>query len=210
MSTAIAREVLNVVIDEKLVENARKMGIYLHRRLRKLLKKYPIIGDIRGRGLLAGIELVRDRKTKMPFPFNWYVNQEATEIAREKGLLIYPRRSRFGLAGDHILIAPPLIIDKKGIDECVDIFDQTLEELSALVAEHIISDDVAVHHDTLARYEPAEEVSDYALGKIDHLEPETDANVTYVMQHDSPNQAMDEEKPIDGLSVSKHEEPPKE
>lgn len=204
LSAAIAREVLHVVIEDGLVENSRRMGTYLHERLWQLKQKYSIIGDIRGRGLLAGIEFVRNRRRRSPFPFNWYVSFEAAEIAREKGLLIYPRRSRFGLAGDHVLIAPPLIIDEAGIDLLIDRFEETLDELTTLTEQHLASIVPEPSDGTMPRYEQSEEVPDYAIGVIDDLESEPAANVTYTME-DVPGDVMDEEKPEDGVAISKQE-----
>lgn len=200
LSAAIAREVLRVIIDEGLVESSRKMGTYLHEKLWELKQKHPIIGDVRGRGLLAGIEFVKNRKTREPFPFNWYVGFEATEIARERGLLIYPRRSRFGLAGDHVLIAPPLIIDEAGIDTCVGLFDQTLDELEQLVQSHLVSTIPEPEDGTMRRYAQSEQVAAYAKGRIDETEAVPDANVTYTM--DTPGDGLDEQKPNEGMAIS--------
>ena len=204
LSAAIANEVIKTVIDEALVENSREMGTYLHEQLWGLKNEFPIIGDVRGRGLLAGIEFVKNRKSRAPFPFNWYVSMEATEIAREHGLLIYPRRSRFGLAGDHVLIAPPLVIDKAGIDECVDLFRRTLVELTALTEKHLDAIVPEPSDGTMRRYEQVENVPDYAVGRIDHLAAEPDANVTYTME-EVPSDDLDETKPEVGYAISKHE-----
>ena len=201
LSAAIAKEVLRVIVDEKLVENSREMGTYLHERLWDLKGKYKIIGDVRGRGLLAGIEFVKNRQTRAPFPFHWYVSMEATEIAREHGLLIYPRRSRFGLAGDHVLIAPPLIIDQDGIDECIDLFEKTLVELTELTEKHLVSVVPEPSDGTMPRYEQAKDVPDYAVGHIDHLAAQPDANVTYTME-DVPGDDLDETAAETGYAIS--------
>lgn len=211
LSAAITKEVLRVIIDDGLVENARVMGTYLHEKLWQLKRKFSIIGDVRGRGLLAGVEFVKNRQTRSPFPFNWYVSYEATEIARENGLLIYPRRSRFGLAGDHVLIAPPLIIDKAGIDECVDLFEKSLDELTALTEKHLESIIPEPGDGTMPRYEQSEEVDDYAIGLIDDKDVEpAAANVTYTMEDVPTGDAMDEKKPDDGFAISKQVSPKKE
>lgn len=94
-------------------------------------EKYWFIGDVRGKGLLAGIEFVSDAKTKEPFPKEWAVGGKATGMARAHGLLIYPRRSIMGISGDHVSLAPPLIIDKAGVDEIITLLEATFTELAA-------------------------------------------------------------------------------
>jgi adenosylmethionine-8-amino-7-oxononanoate aminotransferase len=139
LSTAIACEVVKIIQREGLVENSRVMGEYMHERLREMQERHPIIGDVRGRGLLAGVEFVMDREGHNPFPTHWTVALDATQIAREHGLLIYPRRSLYGLRGDHILIAPPLIIDRAGMDELLGLFEKTLVDLEKSLEERLLA-----------------------------------------------------------------------
>lgn len=182
LSAAIASEVVKIIVDEGLVENAREMGTYLHRRLRTLKGKFRIIGDIRGRGLLAGVEFVLNRRSREPFPANWYVAHEATEIARDEGLLVYPRRPLSGLKGDHVVIAPPLVVDRTGVDELIGLFRRTLQRLTEYLDEYL-APKVAVEEDeTIERFHLPDEVPDYALGNIDEVKPVPNANVTWTMQ----------------------------
>lgn len=101
-----AHEVIEIIFDEKLIENAKKQGQYIKSELISLQKQFPLIGDIRGRGLLLGIELVRDRKTKEP------AHDEAKQVmeaAKKAGLLI-------GIGGYYrnvLRIAPPLSINNE-------------------------------------------------------------------------------------------------
>jgi adenosylmethionine-8-amino-7-oxononanoate aminotransferase len=81
-----------------------------------LAEQYPIIGQVRGKGLLLGLELVEDPKTRQPFAASLQVAQLLTDEAFAEGLIIYPRRSLNGLAGDHVLVAPPLIINKSDVE----------------------------------------------------------------------------------------------
>jgi len=182
LSAAIAREAIHVILDEKLVERSGEYGIYLHGRLHELKAKYPIIGDVRGRGLFAGVEFVRDREHRTPFPSNWYVALEGTEIARDNGLLVYPRRSLYGLTGDHVLIAPPLTIKRKEIDILISRFDKTLEKLSELLQQHLIEEKEKYEDHTIERYHVAHNLPDYAVGAIDEIGPVEDANVTGSME----------------------------
>ena len=180
LSCAITLEAVRTILEEKLVENARVVGTYLHERLRELKDKYVIIGDVRGRGLLAAIELVRSREKRAPFPNNWYVGLEATNIARDHGLLVYPRRSIDGLAGDHLLIAPPLIVTREQIDELIGLLDVTLAELSQLL-DRYLADEGSYEDTTVRRYQQSEEVPEYARGNVNGVEPVEAANVTSVL-----------------------------
>ncbi len=178
LSCAIALEAVRIVIEDKLVENARDVGTYLHERLHELKDRHLMIGDVRGRGLFAAIEFVRDRVARDVFPPNWFVALEMTGLAREKGLLVYPRRSLFGHAGDHILIAPPLIIDRAGVDELIERLDSSLVALGALLERFIDIEAGTETPGTVARYEQAEDVAPYARADLSEVEPAEDANVT--------------------------------
>lgn len=134
LSAAVCCEVLKIIREDGLVENSAAVGAYLHERLHDLKERHTIIGDVRGRGLLSGIEFVAERETRAPWPKEWMVGQQLTTIAREMGLLIYPRRSLWGLEGDHVLITPPLIVTREQIDEIIGIFERALEELEQWIA----------------------------------------------------------------------------
>jgi len=188
LSAAIALEVVRTIIDEDLVGNSRRLGTYLHERLRELKSRFQFIGDVRGRGLFAGIEFVRDRNARDPFAASMQVGQTLTRIARENhGLLIYPRRSVFGLAGDHVLIAPPLIVDRAGLDELLRRFEATLVEaapwLDPLCVPLRDGDD-----GTVARYRQVEGLPPFALGHLDGTKPVSGANVTSRMVQEAPAQ----------------------
>jgi adenosylmethionine-8-amino-7-oxononanoate aminotransferase len=182
LSAAIALEAVRTILDEDLLENARDVGTYMHERLHELKDRYPVIGDVRGRGLFAGVEFIRGRAEREPFPVKWAVAYEATEIARAHGLLLYPRRSLFGLSGDHVLIAPPLIIDRKGVDEMIGLFDLTLQELTALVERFLRAEAAELDDRTVQRFHQAEDLPDYAIGDLSEVEPAADANVTASME----------------------------
>jgi adenosylmethionine-8-amino-7-oxononanoate aminotransferase len=183
LSTAIAAEVVKVVLEEQLVDNAREEGTYLHEQLHAMKEDWPIIGDVRGRGLLAGVELVQDRLARSPFPPAWYVGLEATELARSHGLLIYPRRSLFGLSGDHVLIAPPLTIDRPGVDELLAAFRATLADLSRLLERYVAEEALEADDDgTVERYQQTAEAPDYDLEEIEEVPPDPQANATWTME----------------------------
>jgi adenosylmethionine-8-amino-7-oxononanoate aminotransferase len=99
-----------------LVERSRERGVYLTERL-ETLKSLPGIGDVRGKGLLQVIEFVSDPVAKTPFPQEAGVADRVFEALRDQGVLVYPGKGTAdGFAGDHILIAPPFIIEERQID----------------------------------------------------------------------------------------------
>lgn len=121
MACAVGLEVFHVILENNLPQNADRMGKILKAGLEKLAERYKMIGQVRGIGLLLGVELVRDRGTREPFPSEQNVNLLVTDEAYDEGLIIYPRRSINSLKGDHFLVAPPLIVTEA---ECGKILDR--------------------------------------------------------------------------------------
>lgn len=115
--TTQAKITLEIIREEKLIQNARNMGNYLVEGFKGLMKNHALIGDVRGRGLLLGIELVKDRKTKEHAPKE---TSEVMELCREKGLLI----GKGGLFGNVLRFAPPLAITKNQCDQVLKTMDQ--------------------------------------------------------------------------------------
>lgn len=120
--TAIGKAVLEVIEKENLQENSLKLGARIKQGLEKLKAKYPLIGDVRGRGLMIGIELVKDRKTKEPARAECAALHEAT---RQLGLLV----GKGGLWGQTIRFAPPMCITRADADFVVDVFNAALAKL---------------------------------------------------------------------------------
>ncbi len=131
MGCAVGLEVLDVIVENRLPENAAIMGQTLKNGLERLKKKYEIIGQVRGKGLLQAIELVSDRKTREPFPPAWNAHFILTDEAYDEGLIVYPRRPIKGLRGDHIMVAPPLIVTRKEIKELLELLDRALARTEA-------------------------------------------------------------------------------
>jgi adenosylmethionine-8-amino-7-oxononanoate aminotransferase len=129
LSAAIGCAVVDYLIKHDLINRSAQVGKYFHRAL-KSLERHKFVGDVRGEGLFAGIEFVKDKKTKEPFDPKLRLNALIGNRAFEKGLITYPGGgSSDGIRGDHILLAPPLIISKEQIDELVAILDQTFNEV---------------------------------------------------------------------------------
>ncbi|WP_332696226.1 aspartate aminotransferase family protein [Halalkalibacter lacteus] len=131
-SAAVALAVLEFIEMNKLVEKSHENGLYLLNKLNDLKKQYPIIGDIRGKGLMIGVELVADQDLKLPFSKQMNITNQVVRIARDKGLLIYPASAgKDGIHGDAIIISPPFIISNKEINELVLLFEETLREVQS-------------------------------------------------------------------------------
>ncbi|MGA7394156.1 MAG: aminotransferase class III-fold pyridoxal phosphate-dependent enzyme [Terrimicrobiaceae bacterium] len=119
VAMAAGKAVLEVIEREKLQENALRLGGYLLAGLEKLKQKHGLIGDVRGKGLLLGIELVRDRGTKEPAKVEC---AQVLENARERGLLL----GKGGLWGQTIRFAPPMCITQGDADFLLDVLDRSL------------------------------------------------------------------------------------
>jgi adenosylmethionine-8-amino-7-oxononanoate aminotransferase len=107
--------------EDGLLARVLPLGAALEARLRKTFGDHPNIGDIRGRGLFWGIELVADRASKRPFDPKLRVHARVKRAALEHGLLCYPMGGTIdGVQGDHVLLAPPFILEEEQLDELVD------------------------------------------------------------------------------------------
>ena len=111
----------------KLVERCASMAPVFHRRL-AVLRELPYVGDVRGRGLLAGVEIVRDKETRTPFARGMYVAERLTAAAIRAGLVVWPNVGHAdGKDGDLLMLAPPFIITEQEIDLIVDRLGKALE-----------------------------------------------------------------------------------
>lgn len=127
LACAAGLAVLDEIADAGLTENAAHMGDILKNRLRDLMQKYSLIGDVRGKGLLLAFEFM-DRATKAPLPVDIKAFDRLVEIAYGNGLIIYSRRTRGGFSGDHFLVCPPMIVTEAQIEELVALLDQSLAQ----------------------------------------------------------------------------------
>ncbi|WP_380057405.1 aspartate aminotransferase family protein [Falsihalocynthiibacter sp. SS001] len=119
-ASAAALAVLTKLTEGGLVERSRLMGDRLQSALEDAFGQHPHIGDIRGRGLFRGLEIVKDRETKEPFAPEEAKNKLLKKAAFEAGLLCYPMGGTIdGVRGDHILLAPPFILEDSHIDEII-------------------------------------------------------------------------------------------
>lgn len=120
-AAAAGLAVVNAILDRGLVQRVQQQGDKLMERLQHRFGQHPHIGDIRGRGLFRGIELVRDRASKDPFDPSLGVAAKIKKAAFAEGLICYPMAGTIdGRLGDHILLAPPFIIEEAQLDELTD------------------------------------------------------------------------------------------
>jgi adenosylmethionine-8-amino-7-oxononanoate aminotransferase len=121
MAAAGAGAVLRAIHDRGLLARVRRMGDVLDAALHARFGQHPHIGDIRGRGLFRGLELVKDRDTRAPFDPARKLHARIKAEAMAAGLICYPMGGTIdGHAGDHILLAPPFIITDEQVDELTD------------------------------------------------------------------------------------------
>lgn len=130
LACAAGKAVLQEIERLDLVGNAARMGDALKGELEELAKRFPFIGDVRGKGLLLAAEFVSDPETMKPLPKELNAHQRMVDLAYERGLIIYSRRTRGGVEGDHFLVCPPMIVNREQVGEITAILGDTLEVLA--------------------------------------------------------------------------------
>jgi len=130
VATAAGLAVVTALLDRGLIDQVKIMGDKLNLALQQEFGQHPNIGDIRGRGLFQGIELVEDRETKKPFEPSLAMSKKIKDLAFNAGLICYPMSgTRDGINGDHILLAPPYIINDAQIEEVVGKLSLSISQL---------------------------------------------------------------------------------
>lgn len=134
VSCAGAIAVLDYLKEHALVENSRARGEQALNGLRDLMTRHPIIGDVRGLGMMFGFELVKDRATKAPFPPSDHLSYIFEQEALRRGLVVYPCSGALdGILGDMVLLAPPLVISAEQVNDLLTILDECLSALEQSV-----------------------------------------------------------------------------
>ncbi|MEM6637363.1 MAG: aspartate aminotransferase family protein [Pseudomonadota bacterium] len=127
LAAAAGNAVLSEILDRQLLARVRSAGEGLMDCLSERFGDHPHVGDIRGRGLFRGLEIVEDRGRKSPFDPGRGINGKIKKAAMENGLICYPAGGTVdGKHGDHVLLAPPFIIDDSQIDELVGKLDTAI------------------------------------------------------------------------------------
>lgn len=131
VGAAAGSAVIEVIRSGDLVERSAGMGAELRDGLRSRLGDHPRVGDIRGRGLLVGVELVADRERRSPFPRSEAVTERVVGAAMEHGLILYPVTGcADGADGDGVLLGPPLVI---GSDEVTELVERLTASITAVL-----------------------------------------------------------------------------
>ncbi len=134
IARAAALAVQRTVREENLLTNVVRQGAALRAALDARLRSHPNVGDIRGRGLFLGVELVADRGTQATFDPALKLHLAVKREAMARGLICYPMGGTIdGRLGDHVLLAPPFIIDETHVTEIVDKFSAALDAALATV-----------------------------------------------------------------------------
>ncbi|EPJ46749.1 MAG: hypothetical protein OFPII_18400 [Osedax symbiont Rs1] len=134
---AAALAVQQVIVEEQLLSKVNSRGEYLEQQLQHYFAEHPMIGDIRGRGLFRGLEIVQDKADKSPLPVSSQFHLQLKAQMMENGLLCYPGAGSVdGRRGHHLLIAPAYIVEQTDVDFLVETLaksiDQVLDKISYL------------------------------------------------------------------------------
>jgi len=114
---------------EKLVERASELGRRLGERLRATLADSPHVGDIRGTGMLWGVEFVQDRQTLKPFPRSEKLTERLWQALFDQGVILYKSIGMAGTDGDGLIVSPPFVITEDEIDLVADRLRKTLKKV---------------------------------------------------------------------------------
>jgi adenosylmethionine-8-amino-7-oxononanoate aminotransferase len=132
LACAAALSVQRILHRDALLPNVRRQGAYLARRLNERFGNHPHVGDVRGRGLFQGVELIADRGSKEPFDPKLRLHARVKQEAMDRGLMVYPMGGTAdGTRGDHVLLAPPFIVDAPLVDEIVERLGEAIDAATA-------------------------------------------------------------------------------
>jgi alanine-glyoxylate transaminase/(R)-3-amino-2-methylpropionate-pyruvate transaminase len=123
LACAVGIAVLDVIQEEQLQENSLEIGTYLLQQLEKLKSKYSIIGDVRGKGLMIGLELIKNDEFASPVENEKYF--QVWEACRDLGLII----GRGGIHGNVLRIKPPMCITKEDAKFTIEVLDRVFEKI---------------------------------------------------------------------------------
>ena len=134
LGATVANEVLRILRDERLVEASAEKGVRLVTLLKGALEEHEAVGDIRGRGLMVGVEFVADRATRRPFPRAARVAEGVLAAARERGVNVYIGTGNAdGTNGDTILLGPPFVITDAELQRVAEVLAEAIDVATASV-----------------------------------------------------------------------------
>jgi len=135
MGATVANEVFRLLQDERLVEASAEKGVRLMTLLKGALEEHPAVGEIRGRGLMVGVEFVADRSSRRPFPREAGVAEAVLSAARDRGVLTYwGTGNADGVDGDTILLGPPFVITDEEMQRVADVLAEAIDVATASVS----------------------------------------------------------------------------
>ncbi|MET2833095.1 aspartate aminotransferase family protein [Mesorhizobium shangrilense] len=145
MAAAAGLAVQDIIREHRLLDNVREMGELLNRRLHERFDNHHHVGDIRGRGLFRAIEIVADRSDKSPFDPACKLNVAVKREAMARGLMVYPMGGTIdGVRGDHVLLAPPFIVNAGQVDTIVERLGDALDASIATRARPVIDESIVM------------------------------------------------------------------
>ena len=128
VACAAALAVQQVIKRDDLLAAVRRQGEGLAQRLQQAFAEHPHVGDLRGRGLFRGVELVADRASKQTFDPALQLHARIKREAMARGLMVYPMGGTIdGRHGDHVLLAPPFIVSEGDLDAIIDRLAQAID-----------------------------------------------------------------------------------
>jgi hypothetical protein len=134
VGAAVAREVLRILEAESLIEASATKGDRLRELAQAAFGDHPAVGEIRGRGLLVGIELVADRATREPFPRSARVTEAVVHAARDRGVLLYSGTGNAnGVDGDTILLGPPFVVGEDELERIASVLAASIDAVTSPV-----------------------------------------------------------------------------
>jgi adenosylmethionine-8-amino-7-oxononanoate aminotransferase len=135
LGATVANEVLRILREEALVEASADRGIRLMTLLKGALEEHPSVGEIRGRGLMVGVEFVSDRATRAPFPRDARIAESVLLAAKERGVLVYYGTGNGGgIDGDSILLGPPFVITDDELQRVAEVIAESVDVATASAA----------------------------------------------------------------------------
>jgi adenosylmethionine-8-amino-7-oxononanoate aminotransferase len=127
LGSRVTSMVLHYMEKYSLVGNSRQQGELLLKGLEDLKASRPSVGDVRGLGLMAGVEFVKDKATREPFPLEHKLAERVMDACMDRGLIVYPGHGTVdGNFGDHLLIGPPLVITPGQVKDLLAILEDAI------------------------------------------------------------------------------------
>ena len=124
LGSKVAAAVLDYLVRNGLIRNSMQQGNLMLQGLNAVKARRPSVGDVRGLGLMCGVEFVADRETRDPFPAELKVAERVMDACLERGLIVFPGHGSVdGVAGDHLLLGPPLVIATQEVQEMLSILE---------------------------------------------------------------------------------------